>query len=77
MQLSLILATLAATAFAAPHASDIEARATCYHPSTCSTSWSGKCEAYCGSRGFSHMTGSGCTNPPFVTVNKKCCCKKS
>ncbi|RDA85259.1 hypothetical protein CP532_2352 [Ophiocordyceps camponoti-leonardi (nom. inval.)] len=47
----------------------IEARDNCFHPSSCSASWAGKCEDYCGSRGFSHMTGDGCG-----WFQKKCCC---
>ncbi|GAB1318533.1 hypothetical protein MFIFM68171_08743 [Madurella fahalii] len=41
----------------------------CFHPSSCSTTWGGKCEDYCDDRGFSHMTGEGCGWP-----SKKCCC---
>ncbi|KAG7145932.1 hypothetical protein HYQ46_005284 [Verticillium longisporum] len=32
----------------------------CFHPSSCSAFWSGKCQDYCDTRGFSHMTGDGC-----------------
>ncbi|KAF9122326.1 hypothetical protein BG015_005580, partial [Linnemannia schmuckeri] len=63
---------LATSAFAAPPAEvaappaevveggDNQIAETCYHASSCSTHWSGLCEDYCGHRGFSHMTGSGC-----------------
>jgi hypothetical protein len=79
MKLTLIIATLAATAFAVPHASDmdaaeanIEARAdNCFHASQCATFWSGKCENHCGKRGFSHMSRDGCST---LKLQKKCCC---
>ncbi|EMD70251.1 hypothetical protein GGP41_000389 [Bipolaris sorokiniana] len=80
MKLILLIATLAATALAAPRASgdmvpeaNIEALAdNCFHPSQCSAGWAGKCECYCGSvLGFSHMSGAGCG-----FRQKKCCCKK-
>ncbi|KAK3182390.1 hypothetical protein K4F52_006214 [Lecanicillium sp. MT-2017a] len=73
--------TLAATATAAsiPESKPADAAAadadvsvlddTCYHPSACSSTWGGKCEIHCGDRGFSHMTGDGCS---FFA--KKCCC---
>ncbi|KAK3830171.1 MAG: hypothetical protein JOS17DRAFT_199824 [Linnemannia elongata] len=65
---------LAASAFAAPQAEvvsggDVQIEATCYHPSGCSMGWAGKCEAYCGDRGFSFMSDSGCW-----FYSKKCCC---
>lgn len=41
----------------------------CFYPSSCDAFWAGKCEDYCGDRGFSHMTGDGCDWP-----TKKCCC---
>lgn len=43
----------------------------CFHPSSCSSTWGGKCEDYCDKRGFSHMTGDDCSWP-----KKKCCCIK-
>lgn len=70
--------TLAATATAAsiPESKPADAAGdvsvlddTCYHPSACSSTWGGKCEIHCGDRGFSHMTGDGCS---FFA--KKCCC---
>jgi hypothetical protein len=71
----ILLATLTASVMATPtanaEASEIFARGSCYHPSSCSRSWAGKCEDYCGSRGFSHMTGDGCG-----WLAKKCCCSK-
>ncbi|OGE56620.1 hypothetical protein PENARI_c003G09603 [Penicillium arizonense] len=73
----ILLATLTASVMATPtanaEASEIfERSGSCYHPSSCSRSWAGKCEDYCGSRGFSHMTGDGCG-----WLAKKCCCSKS
>ncbi|KAM7205215.1 hypothetical protein V8F33_001046 [Rhypophila sp. PSN 637] len=48
---------------------------TCHTPSSCKTSWSGKCEDYCGNgatyKKFSHMSSDGCSG-----LSKKCCCKK-
>lgn len=41
----------------------------CFHPSSCSTTWGGKCEEYCSTRGFSHMSSDGCG-----WFAKKCCC---
>ncbi|KAJ5985673.1 hypothetical protein N7499_008039 [Penicillium canescens] len=72
----ILLATLTASVIATPtanaEASEIfERSGSCYHPSSCSRSWAGKCEDYCGSRGFSHMTGDGCG-----WLAKKCCCSK-
>jgi hypothetical protein len=80
MKLTLIIATLAVTAFAAPHTSDIVtaeanigARAdNCFFASQCATFWSGKCENHCGSRGFSHMSRDGCSK---LKLAQKCCCK--
>ncbi len=72
MKLTLIIASLAATAFAAPAPGEaaLEARQdNCFFASECSTLWSGKCDNHCGPRGFSHMTGDKCTWP-----SKKCCC---
>ena len=77
MKLTLLIATLAATAIAAsrangdmvPAEADIEARAdNCFFPSQCSAFWFGKCENHCSPRGFSHMTRDGCR------FTKKCCC---
>lgn len=79
MKLTLLIATLAATAFAAPRASgdmeaDVEVRAdNCFFPSQCSAFWSGKCENHCGSRGFSHMSRDGCQWNP-INLTQKCCC---
>jgi hypothetical protein len=82
MKLTLLLATFAATALAAPRASgemdardaDVETRAdNCYFPSQCSAFWSGKCENHCGSRGFSHMSRDGCQWNP-INLTQKCCC---
>jgi hypothetical protein len=79
MKLTLLLATFAATALAAPRASgemdaDVETRAdNCYFPSHCSAFWSGKCENHCGSRGFSHMSRDGCQWNP-INLTQKCCC---
>ncbi|KAJ5101339.1 hypothetical protein NUU61_003561 [Penicillium alfredii] len=77
----LLLLTLAAGIMAAPaedadanadvHTNDLSQRGSCYHPSSCGRAWAGKCEDYCGSRGFSHMTGDGCG---FLA--KKCCCSR-
>ncbi|RCI12474.1 hypothetical protein L249_1169 [Ophiocordyceps polyrhachis-furcata BCC 54312] len=68
--LLLLLPSLASfTAGSPPSSTKIEARDNCFHPSSCSASWAGKCEDYCGSRGFSHMTGDGCG-----WFQKKCCC---
>lgn len=44
---------------------------SCYHPSSCSMTWSGKCEDYCGNWGFSHMSGDGCG-----VFSEKCCCSE-
>ena len=80
MKLILLIATLAATALAAPRASgdmvseaDIEARPdNCFHPSRCDAFWfNDKCKDYCDKRGFSHMSGDGCG-----WFTKKCCCIK-
>jgi len=75
--LTVVLA-LATSAFAAPPAEvadggDVQIQETCYHASSCSTHWSGLCEDYCGHRGFSHMTGSGCSG----WFSKKCCCNRN
>jgi hypothetical protein len=43
----------------------------CRSASTCGTGWGGKCEDWCSSVGFSHMTGTGCFWPA-----KRCCCKR-
>ncbi|KAK3833079.1 MAG: hypothetical protein JOS17DRAFT_741466 [Linnemannia elongata] len=51
---------------------DAEIQETCYHASSCSDHWSGLCEDYCGDRGFSHMSGSGCG-----WFSKKCCCNRN
>lgn len=73
-----VLFTTAAAVFAAPSpitgaetmADSVEARQdNCFHPSGCARNWSGNCEDYCGSWGFSHMSGDGCG---FLV--KKCCC---
>ncbi|KAJ5161848.1 hypothetical protein N7492_007240 [Penicillium capsulatum] len=70
----LVLAGLAANAVAVPtenaqnEALD-KRTGSCFHPSSCSVTWSGKCEDYCGKRGFSHMTGDGCSG-----LSEKCCC---
>lgn len=48
----------------------LEARGNCFYPSSCSTTWAGKCEDYCGHRGFSHMDGEGCDG----WFDKRCCC---
>lgn len=67
----------AASALAAPQAEtvngdgDVQTDETCYHPSSCSRHWAGLCEDYCGRRGFSHMSSSGCG---FLA--KKCCCNR-
>ncbi|KAH7039658.1 uncharacterized protein B0I36DRAFT_357058 [Microdochium trichocladiopsis] len=75
---TLITSALAATTSmvtAAPSGSTgtgtdtIAERDNCFYPSSCSSTWSGKCEDYCGTRGFSHMTGEDCEWP-----SKKCCC---
>ncbi|KAK3367810.1 hypothetical protein B0H63DRAFT_86445 [Podospora didyma] len=73
MKFAIIITALIAGVLAAP-ADQVEERApaACYHPSSCSTHWSGLCEDYCGSRGFSHMTGSGCG-----LLSKKCCCDRA
>ncbi|KAK3805061.1 MAG: hypothetical protein JOS17DRAFT_693028 [Linnemannia elongata] len=72
-----IALVFAANAFAAPQAEvvengDVQIEETCYHPSSCSNHWSGLCEDYCGNRGFSHMSGSGCG-----WFEKKCCCNRN
>ncbi|KAJ1334182.1 hypothetical protein MN608_04188 [Microdochium nivale] len=79
---SLVAALFAASTVvlaAAPGVSDrmvpeaeVFERDNCFHPSSCSSTWSGKCEDYCGSRGFSHMTGEKCGWP-----SKRCCCIRS
>lgn len=73
MKTGLLVVAIATGAFAAPSdpsAQGVEARAdNCFHPSSCSASWAGKCEDYCGRRGFSHMSGDGCG-----IFKKKCCC---
>ena len=80
LAVALVLAT---SALAAPPASPAppaevvngggaEIEETCYHASSCSDHWSGLCEDYCGSRGFSHMSGSGCG-----WFSKKCCCNRN
>jgi hypothetical protein len=46
------------------------ASGTCNHANECGYH-SGECEDYCGSRGFSHMTGDGCG---WKFWAKKCCC---
>ncbi|CRK48267.1 hypothetical protein BN1723_016848 [Verticillium longisporum] len=69
---AVILTTLTAVLAAPQLAADapIEARQdNCFHPSSCSAFWSGKCQDYCDTRGFSHMTGDGCGG-----LRKKCCC---
>ncbi|KAK4202376.1 hypothetical protein QBC40DRAFT_252209 [Triangularia verruculosa] len=69
------LTAVAAGVFAAPsaepEAAQLETRDNCFYASKCSTSWDGKCETHCGSRGFSHMTRDGCGINIFA---KKCCC---
>ncbi|KAJ4985032.1 hypothetical protein SVAN01_09475 [Stagonosporopsis vannaccii] len=82
MKVTLILATIAATAAAAPRAAGemspapapLDGRAdNCFFPSQCSAFWSGKCENHCGSRGFSHMSRDGCKWNP-INITQKCCC---
>ncbi|PFH58626.1 hypothetical protein XA68_13443 [Ophiocordyceps unilateralis] len=70
--LTLVTGVLAITESPSPKHDGVEARDNCFHPSSCSVSWAGKCEDYCGRRGFSHMTGDGCG-----LFRKKCCCIRS
>lgn len=49
---------------------DTETRATCWNRSSCSISWSGKCEDYCKPYKFSHMAKTDCG-----LFAKRCCCK--
>lgn len=70
-----VLATLRASVLAAPAPAEagtaVIASGSCYHASSCSTHWSGLCEDYCGSYGFSHMSGDNCS-----IFKKKCCCSR-
>ncbi|KAK0671356.1 hypothetical protein QBC41DRAFT_219764 [Cercophora samala] len=70
-----LILTAVTGVLAAPHPEpevQLEARATCLSPSICSVFWSGRCEAYCGDKRFSHMTGDGCSG----LGAKRCCCRK-
>ncbi|KAK4662286.1 uncharacterized protein QC763_0111790 [Podospora pseudopauciseta] len=71
-----LILTAVAGVLAAPYseikAAQLETRATCKSPSICSVFWSGRCEAWCGDKLFSHMTGDGCKG----LGAKKCCCRK-
>lgn len=74
MKLSAIFFVTAFTGVIATPVADgsaLEARATCYHPSSCSWTNSGRCEGYCSDRGhtYTFMSSSGCT-----LNSKKCCC---
>lgn len=74
--LILLLTTLAASIMAtpvqdSPDGIDDKLPGSCYHASRCSIFLSGKCEAYCGNWGFSHMSSDGC--PRF---SRKCCCSR-
>ncbi|KAM7183203.1 hypothetical protein V8F33_013730 [Rhypophila sp. PSN 637] len=75
LQAILTIAMAAITASAAPADTDVTPAAiaadNCFHPSSCSKTWGGKCEDYCDKRGFSHMTGDNCG-----FLKKKCCCIK-
>jgi hypothetical protein len=48
----------------------VEARASCWNRSSCSMTWSGKCEDYCKPYKFSHMARTDCN-----IFSKRCCCK--
>ncbi|KAM0274851.1 hypothetical protein ACHAQH_007810 [Verticillium albo-atrum] len=71
-----IILTALTAALAAPALEDnapVEIRQdNCFHKSSCSATWGGKCGQYCGTRGFSHMSGDTCG-----IFKKRCCCIKA
>lgn len=72
----ILLLTVAASIMAAPtqdNSEDINDTLPepCHHASSCSVYWSGRCESYCGNRGFAYMSEAGCPR-----YSKRCCCRR-